>query len=44
MVGDASRSRQGIGLTLLREILAGHGFDCSLERVPGGPTRFTFRF
>ena len=32
---------QGIGLTLVREILTGHGFDYSLERVPGGPTRFT---
>jgi two-component system nitrogen regulation sensor histidine kinase NtrY len=32
---------QGIGLTLVREILAGHGFDHSLERPAGGPTRFT---
>ena len=28
---------QGIGLTLVREILAGHGFDYSLERQPGSP-------
>ncbi|HEY6362489.1 MAG TPA: ATP-binding protein [Vicinamibacterales bacterium] len=35
---------QGIGLTLVREILTGHGFDYSLERVPGGPTRFTVLF
>lgn len=35
---------QGIGLTLVREILSGHGFDHSLERPPGGPTRFTIVF
>lgn len=35
---------QGIGLTLVREILAGHGFDHALERLPGGPTRFTITF
>lgn len=34
---------QGIGLTLVQEILAGHGFGYSLERLPGGPTRFTIR-
>jgi nitrogen fixation/metabolism regulation signal transduction histidine kinase len=32
---------QGIGLTLVGEILTGHGFDYSLERPPGEPTRFT---
>jgi signal transduction histidine kinase len=32
---------QGIGLTLVREILSAHGFDHRLERGPGGPTRFT---
>ena len=32
---------QGVGLTLVREILTGHGFDHSLERPAGGPTRFT---
>ncbi len=32
---------QGIGLTLVQEILAGHGFDYALESPPGGPTRFT---
>jgi signal transduction histidine kinase len=35
---------QGLGLTLVQEILAGHGFDYSLERQPGGPTRFTIVF
>jgi hypothetical protein len=35
---------QGIGLTLVQEILAGHGFDYSLERPPGEPTRFTIVF
>jgi nitrogen fixation/metabolism regulation signal transduction histidine kinase len=32
---------QGIGLTLVQEILAGHGFGYALESEPGGPTRFT---
>jgi two-component system nitrogen regulation sensor histidine kinase NtrY len=32
---------QGLGLTLVQEILAGHGFDYALECPPGGPTRFT---
>jgi nitrogen fixation/metabolism regulation signal transduction histidine kinase len=32
---------QGIGLTLVQEILAGHGFDYSLERTDHGTTRFT---
>jgi two-component system nitrogen regulation sensor histidine kinase NtrY len=34
---------QGIGLTLVREILSGHGFGYAMERLPGGPTRFTIR-
>ena len=32
---------QGIGLTLVREILEAHGFDFWLEGPAGGPTRFT---
>ena len=32
---------QGIGLTLVREILSAHGFDYSLQSEPGGPTTFT---
>jgi two-component system nitrogen regulation sensor histidine kinase NtrY len=32
---------QGIGLTLVREILSGHGWDYALEHPAGGPTRFT---
>ena len=32
---------QGIGLTLVQEILAGHGFGYSLERTAHGTTRFT---
>jgi signal transduction histidine kinase len=35
---------QGIGLTIIREILVNHGFDFSLDAAPGGPTRFTIRF
>ena len=32
---------QGIGLTLVQEVLTGHGFGYSLERTPHGTTRFT---
>jgi nitrogen fixation/metabolism regulation signal transduction histidine kinase len=32
---------QGIGLTLVQEILTGHGFDYTLERTPDNTTRFT---
>jgi nitrogen fixation/metabolism regulation signal transduction histidine kinase len=35
---------QGVGLTLVREILTAHGFDHALERRPGGPTQFTISF
>ncbi|MBK5296946.1 MAG: PAS domain-containing protein [Vicinamibacteria bacterium] len=32
---------QGIGLTMVQEILAGHGFPFALEAARGGPTTFT---
>ncbi len=35
---------QGIGLTLVQEILDAHDFECSLESQPGQPTRFTIFF
>jgi signal transduction histidine kinase len=35
---------QGIGLTLVREILSAHGFDYSLHQEPGEPTTFTIVF
>jgi signal transduction histidine kinase len=35
---------QGLGLTLVREILDQHGFDYALEAPPGGPTQFTITF
>ena len=35
---------QGIGLTLVQEILSAHGASCTLEHPTGGPTRFTVRF
>ncbi len=35
---------QGIGLTLVQEILSLHGFDFSLDSSPGQPTRFTILF
>ncbi len=34
----------GIGLTLVQEILLGHGFDYSLDTVAGGPTSFAIQF
>jgi signal transduction histidine kinase len=35
---------QGIGLTLVQEILANHQFGYALDSPPGGPTRFTMVF
>jgi nitrogen fixation/metabolism regulation signal transduction histidine kinase len=35
---------QGIGLTLVQEILNRHQFEFSLESKPGGPTQFTIWF
>jgi two-component system, NtrC family, nitrogen regulation sensor histidine kinase NtrY len=35
---------QGLGLTLVREILDQHRFDYALEAPPGGPTQFTIVF
>ena len=35
---------QGIGLTLVREVLSAHGFDYSLHQQPGEPTTFTIVF
>ncbi len=35
---------QGIGLTMVQEILRRHGFDFSLDGPPGGPTRFRILF
>ncbi len=35
------REPPGIGLTLVQEILAGHGFDYALERTARDTTRFT---
>jgi signal transduction histidine kinase len=32
---------QGIGLTLVQQVLAAHHFEFSLEGPPGGPTRFS---
>ena len=32
---------QGIGLTLVQEVLSQHRFDFALESRPGGPTQFT---
>ncbi|MCC2547310.1 PAS domain-containing protein [Hymenobacter sp. BT175] len=35
------RDGQGIGLTMIRDILLQHGFPFSLETTPGGTTAFT---
>ena len=35
---------QGIGLTLVQEVLSEHRFDFALESRPGGPTQFTIFF
>lgn len=35
---------QGIGLTVVQEILSAHGFDYSLAKRPGEPTTFTIVF
>jgi len=35
---------QGIGLTLVQEILSHHHFDFSVESSPGGPTGFFIYF
>jgi signal transduction histidine kinase len=35
---------QGIGLTMVQEILSNHGLEFSLDGPPGGPTRFTIVF
>ena len=35
---------QGIGLTMVQEILASHRLEFSLDGPPGGPTRFTILF
>jgi two-component system, NtrC family, nitrogen regulation sensor histidine kinase NtrY len=35
---------QGVGLTMVQEILQNHGAAYSLDRAPGGPTRFTVVF
>jgi two-component system nitrogen regulation sensor histidine kinase NtrY len=35
---------QGLGLTLVQEVLRQHGCEFALEGPPGGPTRFTIAF
>ncbi len=37
---STKRSGQGVGLTLVREILRQHGYDFALRSEPGLPTRF----
>jgi signal transduction histidine kinase len=41
---STKENRQGLGLTLVQEILTRHGFAFSLESPPSEPTRFTIRF
>ena len=35
---------QGLGLTLVQEVLDNHGFPFALDGPPGGPTTFTVWF
>lgn len=41
---STKESGQGIGLTLVQEILTRHGFPFTLDGPDGGPTRFTIWF
>ncbi len=41
---STKESGQGIGLTLVQEILTRHGFAFTLDGPEGGPTRFTIWF
>ncbi|MEW6369095.1 MAG: ATP-binding protein [Acidobacteriota bacterium] len=41
---STKQNGQGIGLTLVREILDGHGFDYALDSAPDCPTRFSISF
>ena len=41
---STKKNGQGIGLTLIREILVMHGFYFSLETTTEGQTEFTIRF
>lgn len=41
---STKQNGQGIGLTLVQEVLGEHGFEFSLEGPPCGPTQFSVRF
>lgn len=41
---STKRDGQGIGLTLVKEILLSHGFSFSLQQPPNGNTAFTIQF
>ncbi|UOQ72772.1 ATP-binding protein [Hymenobacter cellulosilyticus] len=41
---STKRDGQGIGLTMIRDILLQHGFTFSLETTPAGTTAFTIWF
>jgi two-component system nitrogen regulation sensor histidine kinase NtrY len=41
---STKRAGQGIGLTLIREILVNHGFSFNLESTGNGRTEFWIEF
>jgi signal transduction histidine kinase len=41
---STKKNGQGLGLTVVEEILTRHRFDFSLEALPGQPTQFSIYF
>lgn len=41
---STKQTGQGVGLTLVQQVLTQHQLDYALESPPGGPTRFTITF
>ena len=41
---STKKDGQGVGLSIIREILTNHDFQFSLHTIPGGPTEFRIIF